>query len=316
MNLLKCRSSLLFLVIGVLAMIPVPLRAQPVDTFESWCAEWTPWLNRDRPSGRGDYEMVVDFQQQGQICQEPKSIQCQTSDGRDWTATGQVYTCDVNRGGVCVNAQQTSGKPCLDYRVRFCCQLAITIEPGVSEAERRKAIDLARKAMTANGLPTSGRMHATDVSLLAGADKAAWQERPGRTAPAPGKRVLVVHYRYEDSSAILSTVDLGRGQVTEQRQSFGYATDISPEEIQHARQQVLRHPEVRKILATVEGKLDTYIFPVARTPPGRGQAGERGVMFSFFEIVGAYRRPIPKLGFVHFDLLTSQVLIDGEEGAS
>ena len=79
---------------------------------------WTAWLNRDLPSGDGDYEDRVNFG--SQVCSNPIAIQCQTTAGVDWTQTGEVYTCTPAVGGVCVNANQPDGS-CMDYRVRFLC---------------------------------------------------------------------------------------------------------------------------------------------------------------------------------------------------
>ncbi len=84
-------------------------------------ADWTPWLNRDQPSGKGDYETLADFLEAGQACTCPLDIECQTADGQDWRETGQVYTCSRTQGGICVNDRQTDGRRCLDYRVRFFC---------------------------------------------------------------------------------------------------------------------------------------------------------------------------------------------------
>ena len=79
---------------------------------------WTSWLNRDAPSGAGDYETRADFVPA--VCANPISIQCQTVAGVDWTQTGEVYSCTPATGGVCVNASQPDGS-CMDYRVRFLC---------------------------------------------------------------------------------------------------------------------------------------------------------------------------------------------------
>lgn len=78
---------------------------------------WTPWLNRDGPSGVGDYETLVDFQAAGQACANPTAIECKTTAGVPWNQTGQVYSCTPSTGGVC----QNSGQNCLDYQVRFYC---------------------------------------------------------------------------------------------------------------------------------------------------------------------------------------------------
>lgn len=83
---------------------------------------WTPWLNRDRPSGSGDYETLADFAKADQACAKPSKIECRTRAGqRPWSTTGEIYTCDVKSGGVCQNAKQPSGQSCSDYEVRFCC---------------------------------------------------------------------------------------------------------------------------------------------------------------------------------------------------
>jgi len=87
---------------------------------------WTPWLNRDRPSGAGDYETFSDFLKAGQVCKSPSGIECQTTDGKSWQQTGQVYTCTQNAGGICANKSQVNGTSCLDYRVRFQCNLRWT----------------------------------------------------------------------------------------------------------------------------------------------------------------------------------------------
>jgi len=94
---------------------------QPGDEPCPSC-EWTPWLDRDNPGGVGDYETLADFVAAGQACPEPQGIECQTVSGVDWTTAGQVYTCQLPVGGVCINSQQANGT-CLDYRVRFrCCK--------------------------------------------------------------------------------------------------------------------------------------------------------------------------------------------------
>lgn len=79
---------------------------------------WTIWLDRDDPSGVGDYEDLVNFG--SQVCSNPIAIQCQTTAGVDWTQTGERYTCTPSVGGVCVNSDQPDGQ-CMDYRVRFLC---------------------------------------------------------------------------------------------------------------------------------------------------------------------------------------------------
>jgi hypothetical protein len=82
---------------------------------------WTPWLNRDAPSGSGDYETLSDFINEAYpVCTNPIAIECQTTSGVNWSSTGEVYSCSLPTGGVCNNSQQSDGY-CLDYQVRFLC---------------------------------------------------------------------------------------------------------------------------------------------------------------------------------------------------
>lgn len=79
---------------------------------------WTIWFDLDDPSGAGDDEERANFG--SQVCSNPIAIQCQTTAGVDWTATGERYTCEPSAGGICVNSEQPDGR-CMDYRVRFLC---------------------------------------------------------------------------------------------------------------------------------------------------------------------------------------------------
>ncbi len=83
--------------------------------------KWTPWLDRDDAGGKGDYETLGAFLEEGKACANPIDIECQTTNGRNWRAAGQVYTCRADVGGVCQNADQKNARRCLDYRVRFLC---------------------------------------------------------------------------------------------------------------------------------------------------------------------------------------------------
>ena len=85
----------------------------------------TAWLNRDGPSGSGDWETVSEFITAGQVCSNPMGIQCQSTSGVDWTQTGEIYTCTAAAGGICRAQDQADGY-CLDYRVRFRCPLSGT----------------------------------------------------------------------------------------------------------------------------------------------------------------------------------------------
>ncbi len=83
---------------------------------------WTPWLNRDDPSGNGDGEHLSIFQQNGQVCASPQAIECRRkSDKMPSQQTGEVVTCSPTAGGICLNSDQ-SDQACDDYEVRFFCR--------------------------------------------------------------------------------------------------------------------------------------------------------------------------------------------------
>jgi hypothetical protein len=95
--------------------------------------KWTAWVNRDQPSGQGDYETRADLIKEGQIkCKQPLAAQCRyRSDGALWgsqianfqsySAAGPGYRCETITGGWCVNSQTTPKNSCKDSEVRFCC---------------------------------------------------------------------------------------------------------------------------------------------------------------------------------------------------
>ena len=81
---------------------------------------WTDWFNNDAPGGDGDWETLKHLLPLGEACEKPCDIECKTLDDKDWTTTGEKYTCDPAVGGYCVNAKQPD-KECLNYKVRFKC---------------------------------------------------------------------------------------------------------------------------------------------------------------------------------------------------
>lgn len=95
--------------------------------------KWSVWLNRDRPSGFGDYETRADLIKEGQLkCAKPLAVQCRySSTGALWgTQTGNYppaniagpgYRCETITGGWCVNSQTVPTNSCKDSEVRFCC---------------------------------------------------------------------------------------------------------------------------------------------------------------------------------------------------
>lgn len=85
--------------------------------------DWSEWLNRDTPSGLGDYEERYNF---SQVCDAPTSVEARlTADpGKVFLsasdAPDSLYHLTPEKGLVCKNADQADGS-CNDYQVRFFC---------------------------------------------------------------------------------------------------------------------------------------------------------------------------------------------------
>ncbi|KAJ8369770.1 hypothetical protein SKAU_G00097980 [Synaphobranchus kaupii] len=85
----------------------------------------TRWFDMDNPTGRGDYETVVQLQRmhRGEICSQPIGIEATTVSGTPALQTGDTFLVyDATHGLACINTQQHGGL-CQDYRVRFTCPL-------------------------------------------------------------------------------------------------------------------------------------------------------------------------------------------------
>ncbi|MFP3940398.1 MAG: hypothetical protein ACLF0P_08835, partial [Thermoanaerobaculia bacterium] len=95
-------------------------KATGPEPKDSSC-RWTSWLNRDLPSGSGDFETFADFLKAREVCASPRGIECRAREGQPTTGQDQPYTCDPEIGGVCRNGDLAPGDRCLDYEVRFCC---------------------------------------------------------------------------------------------------------------------------------------------------------------------------------------------------
>ena len=87
--------------------------------------QWTAWLDRDNPSGNGDYETKADFPA-GTVCAEPVGIEARikgtTNVFKPVSASlPEVFShFTADRGLACRNSDQTDGY-CNDYEVRFLC---------------------------------------------------------------------------------------------------------------------------------------------------------------------------------------------------
>ncbi|XP_059494000.1 uncharacterized protein si:dkey-205h13.2 [Stegostoma tigrinum] len=90
---------------------------------DSFCNCKTQWFDRDNPSGKGDYEDLVNLRKQysGQICSNPSACEVETVSGVLASETGDnIPECSIFTGFTCVNEEQEDGS-CEDYKVRFFC---------------------------------------------------------------------------------------------------------------------------------------------------------------------------------------------------
>lgn len=116
----KCWVEIVKIIIVAVEDIIDVIEKAGDTSIDSPVSTWTPWLNRDNPGSSGDYETLRDFLANGQACPQPLEVECQTTDGRDWSTLNRPYTCNTDVGGVCKNQDQPDRR-CPDFRVRFRC---------------------------------------------------------------------------------------------------------------------------------------------------------------------------------------------------
>uniref|UniRef100_A0A8C2DRQ6 WxxW domain-containing protein n=1 Tax=Cyprinus carpio TaxID=7962 RepID=A0A8C2DRQ6_CYPCA len=98
---------------------------------DEWCSKdftqlvcRTPWLDQDDPSGVGDYETLslLLIRYPLQVCPKPIAIEVTTISGTPALPPGNIFVVyNTVSGFACVNAGQTGGGVCDDYKVRFSC---------------------------------------------------------------------------------------------------------------------------------------------------------------------------------------------------
>ena len=123
------KSNLLTIVVLVLCLLCMPGQAQTppnncpncFSTLVCGTFKWTPWLNRDAPSGTGDWETVSDAVALGG-CAYPAWVECKTTTGLDWWKTGEVIIYSAYQGCICRNADQPDQICNFDYTMRELCR--------------------------------------------------------------------------------------------------------------------------------------------------------------------------------------------------
>ncbi len=92
-------------------------------------AKWSPWFDRDNPSGDGDFETIADLTKQFSGCVKPVAIECRVKSTKaKWQTARQVYNCDLQVGGSCRNSKQPNYSArnrtiCTDYEARISCPI-------------------------------------------------------------------------------------------------------------------------------------------------------------------------------------------------
>uniref|UniRef100_A0A8C6SP33 WxxW domain-containing protein n=1 Tax=Neogobius melanostomus TaxID=47308 RepID=A0A8C6SP33_9GOBI len=107
---------------------PIDFCPQPQDTG---C--WTDWFDRDNPTGKGDFEILIELHKEnpGKICNNPLQIQVLTTGGQPVSSTGEIIdTSDTEKGFICKHSDQKNGR-CSDYKVRFLCPTDFCAPPPV-----------------------------------------------------------------------------------------------------------------------------------------------------------------------------------------
>ena len=86
---------------------------------------WTPWLDRDSPSGVGDFENIANYYPSGSPCNDGSEalyIQCRVADTQTpWydLPYSDKLTCTTESGFECINADIL--QTCPNFAVRFYC---------------------------------------------------------------------------------------------------------------------------------------------------------------------------------------------------
>lgn len=83
--------------------------------------KWTPFYDRDDPSGSGDHETLTELRKNNSICVNPVSIDARVKVFflPDFRSAKQRVDVSPSLGLRCLNRKNK--RKCRDYTVRFCC---------------------------------------------------------------------------------------------------------------------------------------------------------------------------------------------------
>ena len=93
--------------------------------------EWSPWVNRDKPTGAGDIETLQLIRRENPediACQNPTKIDVRAARTNEQIGKYELnLEMGPNFGVQCLNAKNNGA--CIDMKIRFCC------EPSKSETK-------------------------------------------------------------------------------------------------------------------------------------------------------------------------------------
>jgi len=84
-------------------------------------AEWTEWLNRDKPTFKRDHEAFEDHKIEERVPEDCKPIatEVRLANGNNAAESGNKVHMEAHRGFWCINRE--NGGKCRDFEVRFLC---------------------------------------------------------------------------------------------------------------------------------------------------------------------------------------------------
>ena len=118
------KNSSLLAILGILlALAHLTLQTNCPNCFVTQICgkyKWTGWMDRDNPSGTGDWETVSDAVSMGG-CPNPIWVECKTTTGLDWWQTHEVIQFSTSGGCICKNSDQPDKTCNYDYKIRELC---------------------------------------------------------------------------------------------------------------------------------------------------------------------------------------------------
>jgi hypothetical protein len=139
----------------------------------------------------------------------------------------------------------------------------------LTTAEQATVRELAEQALKAKGL-VKGKVYLTRIEVFR-----------DTSAKTNQRNALVTHYHYDGDLAILTSINLGRKQVTKVETIPHLPTSLAPEELAAAEKCARADPEVRKALARYPAPLEVDALVVHTVVPNAPTFHHRVVRLTF-----------------------------------